>query len=405
MHALSPRSGNAGTHLDYSTLFTPHPQPHAARGAKVAHRQHVRACEQKGQDVRDQWVQALVRHGKDSSAAQRAVDKVPVGGHLVASRTSAQQSVDRHTPPTDALLLSAPSPSIASDSIARGRCSYVKLKQIGRGGFGEVFQGQVQVRISSGGVTQQHMALKRALPSTKPGTDIEQHLHQQIRRLDALQREAQVYFSPTFNSGESRHLALLFDVANVSNSDGGLEPLLVLNWADGPGNTLRGWLHKNGQTDIAATIEDRLGFAIQMFAGLRELHYGSGRAPFAATTERNITNQPPSKTPLFVHQDLKPANILLFGGGEGGNGPVRLALTDFGLTVPYNLGKRNATSGGTAVFMSPEQWLRLPPLSPGRDMWAAGMVLALLFGGTATARAVRKYRRYVNEGQWLVSLI
>ena len=55
--------------------------------------------------------------------------------------------------------------------------------------------------------------------------------------------------------------------------------------------------------------------------------------------------------------------------------------------------------------MSPEQWLRLPPLSPGRDMWAAGMVLALLFGGTATTRAVGKYRRYVDEGQLLVSLI
>ena len=67
-------------------------------------------------DVREQWVETLVRHGKDSSAAHRAVDKVPVGHHLIASRTSVQVSVDRHTPPTDALLLSVPAPTIPPDS-------------------------------------------------------------------------------------------------------------------------------------------------------------------------------------------------------------------------------------------------------------------------------------------------
>ena len=108
---------------------------------------------------------------------------------------------------------------------------------------------------------------------------------------------------------------------------------------------------------------------------------------------------------MFVHQDLKPANILLFGGGgKDGGAPVRLALTDFGLTVQYNVHKRNAVSStaGTASYMAPEQWLGLPPLSPGRDMWAAGMVLAQLFCGAAAARAVSKYRHYVKKGQWLI---
>ena len=344
--------------------------------------------------MREQWVQALVRHGKDSSAAHRAVDKVPVGHHLVASRTSVQVSVDRHTPPTDALLLSVPTPTIPPGSHARsGRVGYADLKRIGAGGFGEVFKG-----MSSG--RDKPFALKRALPSSKPGTDIEQHLHQQIRRLDALQREGRVYFSPTLNNGECLHLALLFDVAQVRNSVGDREPLLVLPWADGPGNTLKGWLQKNRHTDIAATIETRLGFAVQMFAGLRELHYGSGSTPPTAAAERHG-----GTTPLFVHQDLKPANILLFGGGDkDGGGPVRLALTDFGLTVQYNDHKRNAfgSTAGTAAYMAPEQWLGLPPLSPGRDMWAAGMVLAQLFRGAATTRAVSKYRHYVKKGQWLI---
>ena len=109
-------------------------------------------------------------------------------------------------------------------------------------------------------------------------------------------------------------------------------------------------------------------------------------------------------TPLFVHQDLKPDNILLFGGGgKSGDGPVRLALTDFGLTVQYNVHKRNAFScGGTASYMAPEQWLGLSPLAPGRDMWAAGMVLAELFGGATTAHAVTKYQNCVKKGQWWI---
>ena len=78
----------------------------------------MRGSPQKDRDVREQWVQALERHGKDPSAAHRAVDKVPAGHHLVASRTSVQVSVDRHTPPTDALLLSAPAPTIPPGSQA-----------------------------------------------------------------------------------------------------------------------------------------------------------------------------------------------------------------------------------------------------------------------------------------------
>ena len=141
-------------------------------------------------------------------------------------------SVDRHTPPTDPLLLSISPPTIPPDSLATsGRIAYLDLKRIGAGGFGEVFKGT--------STTKKPYALKRALPSSKPGTDIEQHLHQQIRRLDALQREARVYFSPTLNNGECLHLVLLYDVAQVRNSVGDREPLLVLPWADGPGSTLK----------------------------------------------------------------------------------------------------------------------------------------------------------------------
>ena len=327
-----------------------------------------------------------MRHGKDSSAAQRAVDQVSVGDRLMAGRTRVQVSVNRHqsfsSPPTDEFLLSVPSPTIPPGSSASsGRGAYANLQAIGHGGFGQVFRGEMS---RTGGSIP--VALKRALPSGKPGTNIKRHLDRQIRRLDALQREGKVYFSPTFNTGKCLHLALLYDVAQVRNSDGDSEPLLVMNWADGPGNTLKGWLQQNPHTNITATIKERLGLAVQMLAGLRELHYGSGSAP--------------TTMPLFVHQDLKPENILLFGGGKGDGGPVRLALTDFGLTVQYNASKRNDThnvGGGTPHYMSPEQWLRVPPISPGRDLWAAGMVLAQLFGGTTTHNALEQYWRCIKR--------
>ena len=85
-----------------------------------------------------------------------------------------------------------------------------------------------------------------------------------------LQREAEVYFSAAFNTATCRHLALLYDVAAVCNDDDDLEPLLVLQWADGPCSTLREWLAQH--PDPCANLQDRLSFAVQMCAGLRELH-------------------------------------------------------------------------------------------------------------------------------------
>ena len=100
------------------------------------------------------------------------------------------------------------------------------MQQIGHGGFGEVYKGIARAFDK----TEIPFALKRALPPNTPGADIEQHLRQQTRRLDSLQREARVYFSPTFNTGQCLHLALLHDVAQVRNSDGDDE---VVDGAEG----------------------------------------------------------------------------------------------------------------------------------------------------------------------------
>ena len=128
--------------------------------------------------------------------------------------------------------------------------------------------------------------------------------------------------------------------------------------------------------------------AIQMCSGLVEMHCG-GHGPSADTE---------GSAPLFVHQDLKPGNMLLFGHGSDGDGPLRLALTDFGLSVCYNGASEEADlGGGTPFYKAPEQLVGRRARRPDRDIWAAAIVLAKLFAGEHTLAALQEYRGYSSE--------
>lgn len=80
--------------------------------------------------------------------------------------------------------------------------------------------------------------------------------------------------------------------------------------------------------------------------------------------------------------------MLLFGDGRR----TRLALTDFGLATTPQLA--DPPHGGTKCYKAPEQLQLEPVKTSGRDIWAAGMVLARLFGGAHTKHAVGRYRKY-----------
>ena len=148
---------------------------------------------------------------------------------------------------TDSRLVSEDAPSIpigrASGTTVTGRIVYHKLH-----GFGKVFKGEVYTTASDR--EEQITAffiLKRTLPHTTTKTDI-------------VQWETEVYFSVTLNTDVCRHLTLLCDVAQVRNSDGDYESLLILQWADGPCISLREWLDRHTETHV--TIQYRLIFAV-----------------------------------------------------------------------------------------------------------------------------------------------
>ena len=192
-------------------------------------------------------------------------------------------------------------------------------------------------------------------------------------------------------------------------------------------------------TTVVSKYDDvkmRLSFAIQMFSGLSELHYGSPsdrlqeQQQWAEVLSRVMPKQL-AKTmvdkkqtihevmaalrshyqdgdiprdivknlkavpvqPLYAHQDMKGANMLLFGEGHR----TRLALTDFGLTVQYNSMRTPPIHGGTLKYMAPEQWKQQTAFTPKRDIWSAGLILAQLFGGIRTKAKLKEYQIFCSK--------
>lgn len=83
-------------------------------------------------------------------------------------------------------------------------------------------------------------------------------------------------------------------------------------------------------------------------------------------------------TPQIIHQDIKPANVLIDDNGN-------YAITDFGISA--ELGGADVESedetGGTFAYMAPERFTEGTPPMPESDIWALGATLYELITGDA----------------------
>ena len=336
---------------------------------------------------------------------------------------------------------------VLHDNVAKGQCGHDTYKGIGllgKGGFGEIYKG-CSDRTGAPFALKRQMVVQESDANVHDGRKL---LQLQLKRMRGLMRETRVYFSSTLNISTSRHLARIHDVVLVRNSAGNNEPLLVFEYADAQKyNTLSAWMKRYTTVSLKRDdIKMRLSFAIQMFSGLSELHYGSPsdreheRQQWAEVLTRSTESHPPAMSkqlanaivdgktnihqvmtalrsyykdgdipreivkelqavpvqPLYAHQDMKGANMLLFGEGR----KTRLALTDFGLTVQYNNMHARPIYGGTLKYMAPEQWEQKTALTPKRDIFSAGLILAQLFGGIQTKTKLKEYQIFcakVNE--------
>lgn len=82
----------------------------------------------------------------------------------------------------------------------------------------------------------------------------------------------------------------------------------------------------------------------------------------------------------LIHRDVKPANLLLHATGTG---PLRLALTDFGLTISRRDARLTQVGMviGTPGYLPPEVLAGGVPPDPRHDLYAVGRLAVTLLAG------------------------
>ena len=79
----------------------------------------------------------------------------------------------------------------------------------------------------------------------------------------------------------------------------------------------------------------------------------------------------------IVHRDIKPENLLYLNEGDEKNNPLK--IIDFGLSQDLNLKKVLSSKVGTAYYVSPE--ILAGKYTKKCDVWSAGVILYVLLSG------------------------
>ncbi len=210
---------------------------------------------------------------------------------------------------------------------------YTIEKILGRGGMGEVFR----VRRHSDGM---RFAVKTLLPETVDDPGPRRLFLRELRTWIDLPAHPHITACRFFRTIEDR-------------------TAIFAEYVDG--GSLRDWIiaHRCMQ------LETILDIAIQFAWGLAEAH------------DRGV-----------IHQDIKPANVLMTGDGVA-------KITDFGLARALNISGLKpgkimkssyvSSSGMTMAYCSPEQAMR-QKLNHTTDIWSYGLSVLEMFTGKAQWR-------------------
>jgi serine/threonine-protein kinase len=95
----------------------------------------------------------------------------------------------------------------------------------------------------------------------------------------------------------------------------------------------------------------------------------------------------------FVHRDIKPSNILLTTGHDG---RTMLKLSDFGLARTYQASQISGltvtgASGGTPIYMSPEQVRHFRDVKPAADQYSAAATIYYMLTGRTVFDPIGEY--------------
>ena len=137
------------------------------------------------------------------------------------------------------------------------------------------------------------------------------------------------------------------------------------------------------------TTDNGLTFLVMEYVEGRTLaEIIAAEAPFTPSRAANITRQlaaglGEAHRQDFIHRDVKPANVMVWGGGE----QEYVKILDFGIVglVPGESSVRITGSGhfvGTPLYMAPEQSRDPKHVSAAADLYSVGVILfEMLTGG------------------------
>ncbi|QNK72196.1 serine/threonine protein kinase [Variovorax sp. PAMC28562] len=211
--------------------------------------------------------------------------------------------------------------------------SYTKIKELGRGGFGCVWEVEDE--------THQHLALKQFLP----GNELQIAIDKGVFSLDSVKARfrREVKYQSQINS---KNVVKILD--HDLDAD---EPWFVMPLANG---TLKEKIDL-----IRQSVGDPTDALFDVLAGLEDIHKHG-----------------------IVHRDLKPVNVLQFLDEDGNE---FYAISDFGLISALASDTTTLTQtghgGGTPIYAAPELIRRFKHATSAADIYSFGAILHDIFDG------------------------